>query len=110
MPELSRPTPRLRTAATCAALLLTVLLTACGADDSDTRGKGDAPVSGRAGEDTAAEVHNFPDGFGNLATKCVGEGKRSYVTTHSTQQTDDDETIVIPANEVIVDDPGCGAP
>ncbi|WP_199844578.1 hypothetical protein [Streptomyces sp. DSM 15324] len=76
----------------------------------DERGKADAPVAGRAGEDTAAEVYNFPDGFGNLATKCVGKGKRGYATTKFVQQEDEDEVIVIPANAVIVDDPRCQAP
>jgi hypothetical protein len=96
--------------ATCGALLFAVLLTGCSQEHDDERGKGDAPVKGKAGEDTAAEVYNFPDGFGNLATKCVGEGKRGYVTTKSEQAEDSDDVVILPANAVIVDDPRCAAP
>jgi hypothetical protein len=95
--------------ATCGALLLALLLAGCSRDD-DERGKGDAPVKGKAGEDTAAEVYNFPDGFGNLATKCVGDGKRGYVTTRFEQAEDRNDIVIIPANAVIVDDPECSAP
>ncbi|MEU1177433.1 hypothetical protein ABZ464_07265 [Streptomyces sp. NPDC005820] len=76
----------------------------------EERGKADAPVAGKAGEDSAAEVYNFPDGFGNLATKCVGKGKRAYATTKFVQQQDEDDVIIIPANAVIVEDPACQAP
>ncbi|WP_328766387.1 hypothetical protein [Streptomyces sp. NBC_00286] len=91
--------------ATCGALLFAVLLTGCSQERDDERGKGDAPVKGRAGEDTAAEVYNFPDGFGNLATKCVGAGKRGYVTTRF-----EEDAVILPSNAVIVDDPQCAAP
>ncbi|MFJ1735123.1 hypothetical protein [Streptomyces sp. NPDC088254] len=71
----------------CAAGLVLVLgglLAGCSSDEyNDERGKGDAPVQGKAGDDTPAEVYNMPDGFGNLATKCVGHGYRAYVTTNS---------------------------
>ncbi|AVV47314.1 hypothetical protein C6376_06580 [Streptomyces sp. P3] len=87
-----------------------MLLGGCSQQYYDERGKADAPVAGRAGEDTPAEVHNFPDGFGNLATKCVGKGRRGYATTKFVQAEDDDEVVVIPANAVIVDDPGCTGP
>lgn len=92
------------------ACALALLLGGCSREYYDERGKADAPVAGRAGEDTPAEVHNFPDGFGNLATKCVGKGRRGYATTKSVQAEDDDEVVVIPANAVIVDDPGCTGP
>ncbi|MFJ8010791.1 hypothetical protein, partial [Streptomyces fagopyri] len=82
------------------------MVAGCSRDYQDKRGKADAPVTGRAGEDTPAEVYNFPDGFGNLATKCIGPGRRGYVTTKSVHQ-EDDETVVIPSNAVVVDDPGC---
>lgn len=65
---------------------------------NDERGKGDAPVLGRHGDSTPAEVYNFPNGFGNVATKCVGHGFRAYVVTHA-------KTDVPPT---IVSDPSCG--
>ncbi|MFF5183042.1 hypothetical protein ACFY30_04515 [Streptomyces sp. NPDC000345] len=36
-------------------------------------------MRGKTGDDTPAEVFNMPDGFGNLATKCVGHGFRASV-------------------------------
>ncbi|MFD5029547.1 hypothetical protein ACFVWX_01960 [Streptomyces sp. NPDC058220] len=99
----------MRRKALAAGVLLCLALTVgCSQQHYEERGKADSPVSGRKGEDTAAEVYNFPDGFGNLATKCVGKGKRGYATTRSDQSTDD-EVIIIPANAVIVDDPRCTA-
>ncbi|MFR9789829.1 hypothetical protein ACL07V_14325 [Streptomyces sp. MB22_4] len=89
----------------CAALLLS----GCSRQHYEERGKADAPVAGRAGEDSAAEVYNFPDGFGNLATKCVGEGRRAYATTRFVQAEDKDDVKLIPAHAVIVDDPACHA-
>ncbi|MYW05559.1 hypothetical protein GT354_46285 [Streptomyces sp. SID3343] len=64
------------------ALAGVVLLSGCGGDD-DERGEGDAPVANLHGDDTPAQVFNMPDGFGNLATKCVGHGFRAYVTTNA---------------------------
>ncbi|WKE70351.1 MULTISPECIES: hypothetical protein [unclassified Streptomyces] len=93
----------LAVAGVCAALLLS----GCSRQHYEERGKADAPVAGRAGEDSPAEVYNFPDGFGNLATKCVGAGRRAYATTRSVRQKDDDDTEIIPAHAVIVDDPTC---
>ena len=88
-------------------LVLALLLGGCSQEYYDERGKADAPVAGKAGEDSPAEVYNFPDGFGNLATKCVGKGKRGYATTKFVQPEDEDDVVVIPANAVIVDDPAC---
>ncbi|MFJ8112922.1 hypothetical protein [Streptomyces sp. NPDC096132] len=90
--------------------LLVLALGGCSREHYDERGKADAPVAKGAGEDSPAEVYNFPDGFGNLATKCVGKGKRGYATTKSVQVEDEDDVVIIPANAVIVDDPGCTAP
>ncbi|WP_416983264.1 hypothetical protein [Streptomyces sp. T028] len=90
--------------------VLVLALGGCSREYYDERGKADAPVAGKAGDDSAAEVYNFPDGFGNLATKCVGKGKRAYATTKFVQVEDKDDVIIIPANAVIVDDPGCQAP
>ncbi|MGW2823201.1 hypothetical protein ACWC24_19770 [Streptomyces sp. NPDC001443] len=98
-----------RAVAGCGALLLVVLLGGCSREHYQERGKADAPVAGRAGEDSPAEVYNFPDGFGNLATKCVGAGRRAYATTRFVQE-DDDDVVIIPANAVIVDDPDCSKP
>ena len=91
-------------------LVLALLLGGCSQEYYDERGKADAPVAGKAGDDTPAEVYNFPDGFGNLATKCVGKGRRGYATTKSVQVEDEDEVVIIPANAVIVDDPSCTGP
>jgi hypothetical protein len=74
------------------------LLAGCSQGYNDERGKGDAPVRGRSGDNTPAEVFNMPDGFGNLATKCVGHGFRAYVTTNATG----------PSNVQIVEDKACG--
>lgn len=79
----------------CAALLFGA--TAC-SGYNDERGWGDAPVSGKKGDDTPAEVFNMPDQFGNLATKCVGHGWRAYVTTNSSGH---------PSNLQLVEDESC---
>ncbi|MCQ9129887.1 MULTISPECIES: hypothetical protein [Streptomyces] len=102
-----------RLTAVGAALALAVLLGGCSQQYYDERGKADAPVAGRKGDDAPAEVFNFPDGFGNLATKCVGPGKRGYATTRDVHVEDDggdSEVVIIPAHAVVVDDPGCKAP
>ncbi|PAZ15771.1 hypothetical protein CLM62_12110 [Streptomyces sp. SA15] len=74
-------------------------LVGCSQEYDDERGKGDAPVKGRKGDDTPAEVYNMPDGFGNLATKCVGHGFRAYVTTNADG----------PSNIQIVEDASCAS-
>ena len=83
--------------AAAAVLLVAGLVAGCSQEYDDKRGKGDAPVAGKAGDDTPAEVFNMPDGFGNLATKCVGHGFRAYVTTNATG----------PSNVQIVEDKSC---
>ncbi|MEU0676096.1 hypothetical protein ABZ330_25010 [Streptomyces sp. NPDC006172] len=105
MRELRRRGRRGARSALALTLLLAAVLSGCALDD-DEEGMGDAPVRGKAGEDTPAEVYNFPDGFGNLATKCVGTGKRSYVTTKYVTS-DGQSSSTTPANAVIVDDPTC---
>ncbi|MFI9809260.1 hypothetical protein ACIHEJ_33770 [Streptomyces sp. NPDC052301] len=89
------------------AVCVLLLVGGCSRQHYEERGKADAPVAGRAGEDSPAEVYNFPDGFGNLATKCVGEGKRGYATTKFVRAEDEDDVKIVPANAVIVDDPSC---
>lgn len=86
---------RARIAVGAAVLGAVLALAGCGANDA--KGYGDAPVKGRQGEDSPATVYNMPDGFGNLATKCVGSGNRAYVTTNSGG----------PSNIQIVKDPQC---
>lgn len=63
---------------------------------SDKRGMGDAPVANHRGDDSAADVTNFPDHFANIATKCVAgaPGFRAFVTTRE-------------AAPVILADPAC---
>jgi hypothetical protein len=65
----------------CAVLLFGA--TAC-SDYNDERGRGDAPVAGKAGEDSAAFCTNMPDEFGNLCGKCVAHFPpwAAVVTTH----------------------------
>lgn len=54
-----------------AAALLALTLASC-SNWNDDRGLGDAPVQNRKGDDKAAVVVNFPDGFANVAIKCYG--------------------------------------
>lgn len=49
---------------------LSLSLNACGSYN-DHRGKGDAPVYQKAGDDSAAFVTNQPDNFGNVSAKCL---------------------------------------
>lgn len=90
---------RVRASVWAAALALTAgsLLVGCSQEYDDKRGMGDAPVQGRKGDDSPAEVYNMPNGFGNLATKCVGHGFRAYVTTNADA----------PSNVQIVEDKSC---
>ncbi|WP_406300566.1 hypothetical protein OG948_40545 (plasmid) [Embleya sp. NBC_00888] len=78
------------------AVVGVLLLSGC-AEEDDKRGTGDAPVANQRGDDTPAQVFNMPDGFGNLATKCVGHGFRAYVTTNASG----------PSNVQIVPDGTC---
>ncbi|WP_052397966.1 hypothetical protein [Streptomyces sp. NRRL F-5123] len=68
-------------------------LTGCA---SDSRGTGDSPVADHRGEDSPANVTNFPDGFANIATKCVAgaPGFRAFVTTRE-------------AAPIVLADPAC---
>lgn len=67
---------------------------------NDERGKGDAPVANRSGEDSPKQVTNNPDGFGNVATGCVAgaTGFRYFVTTNSGDH---------PSSLVVLADAGC---
>lgn len=63
-----------------AAVALAAGLAGC-SQYNEARGVGDAPVGKR--NDQPADVTNFPDGFGNVATKCsVVPGKRIWMATH----------------------------
>lgn len=73
--------------------LLIVSLTGC-SEFNDDRGKGDAPVLNKKGDDWPAVVVNFPDGFANIAFKCLN-GNGLYVTTRDA------------APVVVEEDPNC---
>lgn len=63
------------------AVALLVVLTACGGDKT-TEPYQDAPRSGA--DNGAATVVTMPDGFNNVATKCIaGTGIRVAVIFHS---------------------------
>lgn len=81
--------------------LFVATLTGC-SGYNDERGKGDAPVAGRRGDDTPKSVTNNPDGFGNVVTGCVvgAKGFRYFATTN---------TDKAPSNLWIERDPACGA-
>lgn len=69
-----------------AALATAALLfgaTAC-SSYNDERGKGDAPVQDRKGDDSPAQVINMPDDFRNVAIKCIkGSEPWAFVNTTS---------------------------
>jgi len=79
-----------------AIVALVCALAAVSGCASDRRGTGDSPVAGHHGENSPADVTNFPDQFANIATKCVGgaPGFRAFVTTRE-------------AAPVILPDPTC---
>lgn len=83
-------------------LMAAVLLfgtTACGGY-ADERGKGDAPVAGKSGDDSPKHVTNNPDGFGNVVTGCVaGAGGYRYFATTNTGKR--------PSNLVVLVDEAC---
>ncbi|SEO62764.1 hypothetical protein [Actinacidiphila rubida] len=80
---------------TALAAIAVAMAALCGCA-SDRRGTGDSPVAGRRGDDSPANVTNFPDHFANIATKCVAgaPGFRAFVTTRE-------------AAPVILADPTC---
>lgn len=69
-------------------------LTAC-SEYNDERGKGDAPVANRSGEDSPKHVTNNPDGFGNVVTGCVygAPGFRYFATTNTDKASSDLEIV-----------------
>lgn len=72
---------KIATAVACAALLFGA--TAC-SNYNDHRGKGDAPVQNRKGDDSPAQVINMPDDFRNMAIKCIkGSEPWAFVNTTS---------------------------
>ncbi|WP_051951202.1 hypothetical protein [Actinacidiphila yeochonensis] len=78
------------------ALVTLIALPALSGCASEKRGTADAPVANHRGDDTPANVTNFPDGYANVATKCVAgaPGFRAFVTTRE-------------AAPVILADPAC---
>jgi hypothetical protein len=76
-------------------LILPILILAgCGSKYNDHRGRGDAPVKGNSGDDSPAIVINFPDGFMNVAFKCIGP---NGIYTHTREA----------APVIVKDDPNC---
>jgi hypothetical protein len=76
------------TAAVTLALVFSA--TACSNNDDDSKGMGDAPVATastgkKGGDDSPATITNMPDGYINLATKCVAGAPpwRAIVGTHT---------------------------
>lgn len=69
-----------------AALGVVLLLSAagCSQQHEDKRGRGDAPVAQRKGDDSPAFCTNMPDEFGNVCTKCIAHFPpwAVTVTTH----------------------------
>lgn len=60
---------------------------------NDDRGKGDAPVEDRNGDDKPAVVLNFPDSFANVAIKCYGGTAVISTTREAPVQVIPDATI-----------------
>lgn len=64
-----------------------LLLTGCSAaqEHETKRGRGDAPVAGKTGDDSPAFCTNMPDEFGNVCGKCVAHFPPwAFVVTTST--------------------------
>jgi len=64
---------------------------------NDHRGKGDAPVAGRHGDDSPADVVNMPDSFPNISTKCL-KGRAPWaaaVTTDRILSNDEHELLTV---------------
>lgn len=71
--------------ATSAAVLIGISATAC-SQYNDDRGKGDAPVFQRRGDDSPAYISNMPDGFRNAGAKCLyGFPGMAFVTDTNDQ-------------------------
>lgn len=74
-----------RIAVSAAVALL--LLTGCSAaqEHETKRGRGDAPVAGKTGDDSPAFCTNMPDEFGNVCGKCLAHFPPwAFITTTST--------------------------
>jgi len=90
---------RTKKAIVLAAGLMVIGLGATAAS-CDSKGTGDSPVAKinghKGGDDSPANVTNFPDHFANIATKCVNgsPGFRAFVSTRN-------------AAPVILPDPSC---
>lgn len=71
--------------AAAAAVVLSVTLSGCGLLESkdSERGRGDGPrfPADKIDGTVADGISELPDGFGNVATKCVWDGYRAFVTT-----------------------------
>jgi len=79
---------------TCVAAVAAIFTLAGCSSYNDHRGKGDAPVENRKGDDTPAQVINMPDDFRNMAIKCI-KGSEPWAFVNTT--TDDAMLIQDPA-------------
>jgi hypothetical protein len=62
-------------------IALAVSVTACGTvteRGKKNRGLGDASSENIQVDYTTPDIYAFPSGWGNVATKCIGEGQRIY--------------------------------
>lgn len=86
-----------------ASLLLVGCGGSTGIDSIDNpRGKGDAPVTDT--DDSGADVTNMPNGFSNIASKCLNgaPGFRVTVTSRGAGEPSN------PSVMVVTPDPACG--
>lgn len=63
---------RVRRVLAAVALVVSLVVTGAACDSrNDKRGKGDAPVAARSGDDSPAFCTNMPDEFSNVCAKCL---------------------------------------
>lgn len=74
---------KIKIAAVVTAVLLALGAVGC-SEYNDARGRGDAPVLNKTGDNSPKAVTNNPDGFANIVTGCVNgaPGFRYVTTTH----------------------------
>lgn len=74
---------RIRLYALTGAVAVLALLTGCSANEHQATT--DSPHD--SGDNTTAHIINFPDGFPGIASKCVGDGYRAWVSRHELSET-----------------------
>ncbi len=80
------------------ALMLILAFAGCTRVAHPERGTGDAPVDMSKRDSSAPYIYEFPNLFGNIASKCDHFGHRLYVTTNRDN---------FPSNVVVITDPTC---